>query len=373
MKIGILTLPFNNNYGGYLQSCALYLFLENMGHEVILINRRGNTPSFFKNIILNIKRFIKFILKKEKFYIGYNEFVYDYKGTQMHIFVDKIIHNRTKRIYNSNDLEKIGADFFDAVIVGSDQVWRPDYVPAIEDFFFRFIKNDKVRKISYAASFGSSMPLYSRQQQKKCGSLISKFHGVSIRESSGKDVIEYLQWKCPCPKVVLDPTFLFDSTFYDQYLNNFLCKYRSNGFIFSYILDSSENNKMIVDSISAQLGLEIYSIIDNEKWKSNDYIMPSIEDWLIGIRESAFVVTDSFHGTVFSIIYNKPFWVILNEDRGKERFVDLLAPLGLEDRIIHPTLNFSKSINKIINWPIVNQRIEELRLDSITWITEQLN
>lgn len=371
MKIGILTLPFNNNYGGYLQAYALMTVLKDMGHEVELIYRRHNRRPFLYRIKYSIKTIIKIVLGMNHGpLIANQEEEHRKKGELMMPFVDKYISPKTKPLFSTSELRNECRGKYDAIIVGSDQVWRPDYVPNIQNFFLDFVDDEKVVKIVYAASFGNNNPSYTLKQKQECGRLIELFDKVSVREDNGVEVILNFGWKVKTtPSIVLDPTMLLCKTHYESLLSSENIK---NRYLLSYVLDNNIELKRLVDSLCSKLNLNEYSVIDPRKWERPDYKMPSIETWLESIMNAEFVITDSFHGTVFSIIFNKPFVVYANKYRGAERFYTLLRYFGLENRIINESNCNDEMINLVINWDNVNKLLEKEKTKSIEFISELL-
>lgn len=372
MKIGILTLPFNNNYGGYLQCYALMSILKELNHTPEVVYRKHNRRNVLWSVKQTIKNVIKYIFGRPVPTIFPNqEKELRYKGANIMPFVDKYIAPKTIPLYSDKEFYKVLKNRYDAIIVGSDQVWRPNYVPNIRNYFLSELNDNNVLRISYAASFGSDRPLYSDEEKYDCREAIEKFDAVSIREESGMDVIKSFGWKTQSPpKVVLDPTFLLDKDSYIDKLPKFPSK--ALGKVFCYVLDKSQNVKDAIVDICNKRNLEVFQIINTDIWSRQDYIMPSIEKWLMGIRDAELVVTDSFHGTVFSIIFNKDFIVFGNESRGKTRFISLLKIFRLEDRFVD--MNNNASINcKPIDWIYVNKRINELREDSINFLEDSLS
>lgn len=374
MKIGILTLPFNNNYGGYLQAYALIKVLKDMGHDPILINRRINKKTILFHTKYTCKQIVKSILYLKKYALFYNyEKAYRNRGINMLSFVNRYIYPQTDPIFSSKDLKKKCIGIFDACIVGSDQVWRPEYVPEIKDFFLRFLSEDNSFKIAYAASFGTAAPQYTHEQILECGKYLSKFKAVSLREDSGKNIIKKFGWTYPDVSLVLDPTMLLPKEHYFNLISSYThhnVDYKRS--IFCYVLDKSTEIENIIKTVSETLSLSPYNIIDTKRWNENDYKMPSIEEWLIGIKESAFVVTDSFHGTVFCILFNKPFFLYTNKERGSDRFSTLLKLFNLEDRIANEYKNFDLKLKTKINWDEVNTKIEEFRIKSLSFLSKSL-
>jgi hypothetical protein len=382
MKIGILTFPFNNNYGGFLQAYALMTVLKSKGHDVWLINRRPNRIMGLPLLFYIFKRIIKkYIFKQKIEIINTNKKSHDdyyIVGKNTLKFVEKYIQPQTKAYYSTKQLAKCKKLNFDAMIVGSDQIWRPKYISNIEDFFLGFLKkNKKCLRISYAASFGVDLCEYDNRQRRRCGELIKQFDDVSVRENSGSCLIEKeLKWLLYKPKVVLDPTMLLDI---EQYRRLFSSSAdRKTKTLFCYILDMSSQVRSIIQIIASTKSLEPYYIMPEfSPWDLckpvKKRILPSVEVWLKSMYEADFVITDSFHGTVFSILFNRPFLTIGNLTRGISRLSTLLSNFSLENRLIlledFMCLNFC---NENINWKSVNKKIEYLREYSLNFLEQAL-
>ncbi len=362
MKIGILTLPFNNNYGGYLQTYALMTVLKSLGHSPELIYRKHNRRPLIWRIERIAKNLIKLLLGKTTYIIPNQERELRKKGALMMPFVDKYIIPRTKPLYSTKELRMFTAKRYDAVIVGSDQVWRPDYVPGIvENFFLTFLPQN-VKRISYAASFGTFKPIYSDKQRQECGKGFDKFDVVTVREESALDVIKDFGWKCrKSPVQVLDPTMLLPKDYYQTIVLHEASAV--NGKILTYILDPGSYTDKLIKEVCDCCKLEVVDFLDKDNWKKSDSVLPSIESWLSAFRDAAFVVTDSFHGTVFSIIFNKPFVAITNTGRGTDRFESLLSQFNLTDCLYSEGKRYCHAE---INWQKVNNILEKKKSESIS-------
>ncbi len=369
MKIGILTLPFNNNYGGYLQAIALMEVLKQLGHNPTIISRRRNKPSFKRKIhyfLLGIRGLL-IPSKRQPFFLD-NEKVFYHRGCKMIPFVDRYLQPRTPSLFSYSQIEQYGSQF-DAYIVGSDQVWRPIYVPDIKEFFFSFVKEPDSRKIAYAASFGTNDPEFSEEDKEECKRLIKTFSAVSLREESGKTVFNKLGFSYDRISVVLDPTMLLPTDFYYSIMGT--CKSKSCE-LFCYILNNDEMINKLIKIVSSDMKVLPYYILD-KNWERKKYIMPSIEEWLCGIANAKFIVTDSYHGTVFSILFNKEFITIGNKRRGNDRFFSLLNKFGLLDRFVLDSKNFSDAYSKKINWKSVNNILANERVMSIQFLKNSLS
>lgn len=313
MKITIVTQALLNNYGGILQNYALQRILKQLGHEPITFDFRQK--NHYESLIKVLPRRILYSIMKV--FLGKKIKAlsiprYQKRARSMDIFVKENI-SLTKRVkkYETKSVEDCNAD---VVLVGSDQVWRPKYNYFLEDMFLRFVNNLPVKRVSYAASFGVDEWEYSLEQTKACSALARKFNAISVREESGVKLCkEHLGVNATW---VLDPTLLLRK---EDYLK--LCQevpVNSSHFMAVYVLNLNDSVKAIYESVAKEKNLEVkYFAAD-----ANASI--SIPEWLAMFRDASYVVTDSFHGTAFSILFEKEFKCFYNETRGAARFESLL-------------------------------------------------
>lgn len=365
MKIGILTLPFNNNYGGYLQCYALMTVLKREGHEVELIYRRHAKAPAFKKIVPTLKNIVKVLVgRKVVSIIPNEEKSFRSRGTTMMPFLDNYICPKSKPLYSSKEFVKYVSGRYDAVIVGSDQVWRPDYVSDIRDYFFYGINDENLIRLSYAASFGTENPQFTIDEMKDCSKALSLFNAVSVREDSGIEVLKAFDCKLSSQaQVVLDPTLLLESEDYNAIIHDE--DQPSKGKVFCYVLDTHSLTDSVVLDVCNILGKPKYSISDIQKTNAE---LPSIESWLSAIRDADFVITDSFHGTVFSILFNKPFLVLGNKNRGLARFSTLLSVFDLSSRMVTDPDDIKSIVSNDIVWQHVNEKISENKMRSMQYL-----
>lgn len=343
MKIAILTQPLHTNYGGILQCYALQTVLEGMGHSVTVLNRRYPRPGL-KQMMMRFasltKCIVRICLLGRKDIALMNPWAENYdihkqseaerrRNSEIQRFIREYIH-LSKPLRSSKELAKcVETRNFDCILVGSDQVWREIYSPCIEDFFLGFLPDDDNRlKITYAASFGTAEGPISSEHLEDCVRLARRFSAISVREQSG---VEIMKNDFGLDAMLhLDPTLLLPA---DQY--KFPVKEMKKGGLVSYILDETEDKNWIIDDAARALRLKTKKLrIVTYKKESDHAIFPSIEEWFSSFANADFIVTDSFHGCVFSIINHKPFIAIANKDRGLERFSSLLGTFGLTDRLI---------------------------------------
>lgn len=356
MKIGIVTQPLYNNYGGLLQNFALQQVLKRLGHEPKTIDFVGRTS--FTGYLLSIcKQLLISALKCRRPQVRPYVAIPAFRNPIMADFVNNHI-DRT-RIVHSYTKEIINEEHFDAVITGSDQVWRPMYNRYIEDMFLKFVPSS-VKKIAYAASFGVDNWEYNDKQTDRCAKLAKRLDAICVREATGVELCKtHLDVNA---EHVLDPTILAGAEVYGPLLKE---NTEEQDYLFAYILDITPEKQAYVESIAKSKGLKV--II-----KSADKSATlSVEDWLSMIANSSMVVTDSFHGTVFSLLFHREFYSIVNVARGGTRFASLLSPLGLEHRM--GDVSQLQSIEPSpIDWQQVDHILDKQRQDSINFLTNAL-
>ncbi len=371
MIIGILTIPFNNNYGGFLQAFALKTILTQMGHTVVFLNRQRDQG---KELKFRIYRWLVKLGIIKDFLAKRRERLSRYTDEFKACYLSPI----TNPCYDTKSLEKCcKKENIECCVVGSDQVWRYQYAKgSIDDFYLKFIDDDRVVKISYAASFGIDEMDYPEAKLHCIKTLLSKFRAISVREKSGKRLInDYFGISGEKVKVVLDPTMLLSNEIYKKLFDKSeQYKALPSKYLFTYILDKNPIINTIIEDLSKERGIEHFDICaETGDITKIEYIEP-VEKWLSAIYHAEFVVTDSFHGTVFSILFNRPFIVVANPSRGLSRISDLLERFGLENRIYDNSKPWSQtSYPTSINWKVVNQRIEDERKMSFNFLINNLN
>lgn len=381
MKLGILTQPLHSNYGGLLQAWALQRILTEMGHETWIIRREfprmKDIPILSRTISGTYHRLMQ-ILGREKVNIIINECQQQIIRKNTNCFIGLRYTHLTPLLYTDSQLRDfISKANFRGYIVGSDQVWRPSYSPALSNYFLDFAKGySKIIRVAYAASFGTDDWELNSNETKKALSLAHLFDLITVRESSAVGLVkDHLGCKA---YHVLDPTMLLEKKDYEQLVENSTCSLStSNGGLFCYVLDPTEKVQNVIEECVERTNLKPYDCYAKRRIKSEkdlefieECIMPPVEQWIKSFIDAKMVVTDSFHGTAFSIIFNKPFWVVANEKRGVARFTSLLSLFGLENRII--TLNHSPNWQEPIDWNLINIRWKEFQRLSIQLLTDGL-
>lgn len=363
MKIGILTQPLQNNYGGLLQNYALQQVLKGMGHEVETVDWSPEKAGIIHEWLWQKKESLLFLLQRDRVRPHYQLTKEEETiiGRNTHHFIERYIKLCSKKSHKIEDFEKVDEVYaYDAYVVGSDQVWRPSYnsslLPAM---FLSFTNRENLKRVAYAASFGVSDWEFDPLQTDNYSSLVKRFNLITVREKSGVDLCRNFfgvdaTW-------VLDPTMLLCREDYEAIVAEDK-ESKSEGGLFHYILNPSKEINSFIEHVATDIGTIPFTIMpkcqaeNRTKWdvkhRIEDCVFPSVTSWLRGFMDSEMVVVDSFHGAVFSIIFNKPFWVIGNKKRGNARFESLLGLFGLEDRMIDPQEPIN--LNRRIDWDKVN-------------------
>lgn len=373
LKIGILTLPITENYGGILQAVALYRLLHSQGHDVVLIYKQTQN----KQVLW--KKLVKDILLKTPFH-DFKNIKTNHKLNQERLeriklhkaFIDNMIFKISEVLYTKKDLEEFSQkENFDAVIVGSDQVWRKQYIndKYYKSYFLDFVDGSKIKKIAYAASFGKDH-WEGENNNEDISKLLQDFTAISTRELSGinvcKDTFSYTD-----AKHVLDPTLLMDKEFYiDEIISKYDVSNISKGGLITYVLDEANEKKEIIEIIQNSTNLKS---VHHLKGFNNSKLTYSVPQWIASFAYADAVVTDSFHGMVFSIIFQKNFIVIGNHDRGLDRFISLLSLLKLEDRLVFGVKDIEDKKIENIDYDKVNEILEKNKKCSLDFLMGALN
>lgn len=304
--VGIIGFWSANNYGSVITYYALKKVVEHMGYSVGMIE----LP------------------------LEFNDTLGDMMSRR---FIDKHYYT-TGRL--SKNLYRQLNEKFSTFLIGSDQVWNPVYVNSYGYYMFMDFVADNRKKIAYAASIGKEQFDLPFQKRQEVAYYLNKFHAVSVREDKAVDTCkEYLNYDYAVH--VLDPVWLCSNEDYDEIIKD--ASFKEDGdFVFSYILDPTADKKEALEYAVRKLGLKHYNIADvRRKVKEGDIVIDntipeaSMEDWLYCLKKCKFVVTDSHHGIVFALIFNKPFICFANPSRTMSRFTSLFKLFEIEDRLVY--------------------------------------
>lgn len=376
MKIGIITLPLHTNYGGLLQAYAMKAVLDEMGHETEVIDIREKMPSpkGLRALFIYARRGLVKLFKGSGAPEVFREIRYNRElsalSAHTSVFVERHIKPRLVESYRD-----IKEGEYDAFVVGSDQVWRPRYFGKIEDAFLAFAEGWEVKRVAYAASFGTDQLEYEYMQLETCSRLLGFFDGVSVREDSAVGMCE--EW-LDCDKAVhvLDPVMLLTADRYRELTSSHLASDASGG-IMTYILDHSPEKRHVVDFMKKVSGMEVHdssvSPYVNDR-PVEERVVPPVGQWLASFIDADLVITDSFHGCVLSILLHKRFIAVGNSRRGMARLNSLLSMFGLEMRLVHgiDPEDDGEFFMSDIDWDQTDRILDERRALSLDFLRDSL-
>lgn len=346
-KIGILTFhyPSNMNFGASLQAFAVNKLFKNSK----LIDYNPITES------LNYK--IKFLLGGRNFIDYCNKFL-----------------KTTKKCESFEDLKSLNKEF-DIFVVGSDQVWRAKWLQdKLPHYYFDFVDDDKT-KIAYAASFGVDFWEGDKKLTEKIKPLAQRFDYISVREESGIKICkDTFGIDAVC---VLDPTLMIDKKDYQPILDDWKDdSHKKKKYIAHMLLDDTVELREESENIGKYLKAEINHIKGKDRKILGKTITfyNKVSQWLTYIKDAELVITDSFHCTVFSLIFNKKFLVVANPERGTARLENLLGIVGLKDRFFTNIKDVLKSgiLDKSIDYIEVEKKLSVHREYSMSFLKKAL-
>lgn len=346
----LFSIWYAANYGSLMTNFALYKLLEDKGYNCIFADipdHLWRTSVTHRNPLFVTRRFA-------------------YKHFKL-----------TPKYKGKADLKKLNA-ICDTFIVGSDQIWNYSLCRSAETFFFLDFVDEHKNKIAYGTSFGHDKFRGSEEERKKAGFYLRRFNSVSVRE-------DYAVKLCSDEfgveaREVLDPVFMCDKRHYLECIeSSTLAKNPpKRKYLLAYVLDPTEEIQTALEDIAGRLDCDIVCIpnasVDatmRANWRLPIKENLDMEDWLYYFKNAEMVVTDSFHGTCFSIIFERKFVALANKRRGAARFYSLLKNFGLEDRVVCSPSDITAECSLCfseIDYEKVNARIEELRKDSNDWL-----
>lgn len=347
-NVNILTIHKEPNYGAVLQAYALYRTIENLGHIPHIINLsmeyRHFPYSFKYRVLLGLHKWMK----------GYSHcFALAKQFSKRHC------PNQIGNFHTATELESYPWNKDDYYLIGSDQVWNPEITQNLRTAFcFSFLKNNITNRYAYAASLGNIKDEERRKVELDMKAL-SKFKKIAVREKFG---VEFLQRNGIDAVEVIDPTLLLES-----YRDLLPRKIEERNEILFLSLSDTANMNAFVKELSAKMGLSVrkhYGYLQPERKKNMGFL--PIEEWLYAIASAKVIITDSFHATVFSILFGKPFYVYISEPSKVFRISNLLDILGIEQRIVNDVDDAMAA--PTINYETVNKRLSAYRESSLNYL-----
>lgn len=347
-----MTHPLGHNYGGIAQAFALQTILRELGFEPETTWSLGPT---WKQFLLSNATFRK---------------LYGLPDSNAQKRIDQNTKEFiTKHITLTSFKEaksRSNRNYYDVFLTGSDQVWRKLYAH-VPHYLFSFVLFGRKQFYSYAASFGAdNVNEYNATLRFYSRLLARRFKSISVRESSGVSIVEK-EWGLPAYQHI-DPTMLVKKETYTALINE--AKITQSFAVksaFVYVLDNNAQTSEWIQLALEGLRLNPYYLISDSSNSGNQ--LPPFESWLSCFNEAEFVITDSFHGTVFSIIFEKPFLCIANDARGTARVESLLSTFGLMNRLISNSKPVDPSdLFSPIDWASVRTKLKTEQERSLCYL-----
>ena len=384
MKVALAINYDYHDYGGMLQAFATQRFLEKQGIESDSINfdnvkgdiSRRKWKYFLSNMmdISIVKEKSRLIEKKIR--QKTNARLKAQMAERDNAF-DKFCtsHFKVSRPFDSwDDMAESSQKEYDAVIVGSDQLWLPSNVMA--DYYTLNWVPEKVKMIAYATSFGiGNIPLKYKEMYRQ---YLTRIDYLSARETSGQEIISELTDRSV--PLVNDPALLLDAKGWDEVIKD--KPIINDKYIFCYFMGDNPEQRDFVKRLAKEKGLKIVALLHLDQFIETDEHYADYTPWDISpddfvnlVKYAEYVCTDSFHGTVFSIIYSRNFFTFKRCNKKASlstntRITSLLTRVGLMDRLV---VNLDKRPDNINDWRKIQECVSEFRNASGSWLIESIN
>ncbi len=346
MRIGIITFHWATNYGAVIQAYALQEFFKTTGSEVDIINYKPSRYTWltFKAILKNPLTF-----KQEMRLLHRERLINRFRKSFLQL---------TRRYRSGHDLKKSSLKY-DLIISGSDQILNPTFTIGGEgkptDVYFLGFVDKNIKKIGYAVSFGCNR--YPENASKYASKWINNFDAIGVREKSGMKVLEQLQYN-GCKEIVPDPTLLYGNKLFKDLnlsaksMKSDICVYMLKGIVASI---PEKKNIRVIDNFHR--GIEL-------------------EDWLVNIRDTNFLVTNSYHGMLMAILFHTQFVIIRNtvSSGQNDRINTVLKRLNLEGRIVdNERIQIAQTMKESIKWDNIDSICNEIRNEGVSFLARVLN
>lgn len=370
MKICFLTFSRARNYGAVLQTYATYRYLKSLGNEVTLVDYLTERydiykPDYPKTFLSRSHKwgkniFTRFIWKN----VIYKNVLKSHK-----LFWDFIEKNIpiSPTFYNETELKDFCKDF-DCAISGSDQIWNTDFTKDNKPDrpYFLSFADKGMKKLAYSSSFGKAT--LEDTEKGEIEELLSEYDRIFVREKSGKEIVEDLGLKA---EVILDPTLICDKKIWEELAGD---RIYAKPYLLLFQIFPNGRRLKLAEKVAKQKGLKLIVVapysMDKYKIKHKVVCLPEISEWLSYFKYADFIMTDSFHATAFSVIFERDFAVDANVSYNG-RMKTLLDSLDLSERMYENTLS-ADILDKGIDYSEVSGKLAVIQERSRTYINDAL-
>ena len=368
MVVNVITRHAPTNYGSLLQAIATQRVIMNLGHECRIINYIPKCETGVRMAITQLEQKTKWRRNPIK------KAIYLVVAEPETLLMDrKLLAMRKKYLLmgpwcaTTGELKKLYAEKKDEVfLTGSDQVWGPISTGHYDPTYFLDFVPKSSRKLAFAASFGKA--IFDEQTLKEYGVLLKKYDSLAVRENVAVELLKKMDISA---KQVLDPTLLMDADAWSEYVKP-MKKPEKYVLVYQIHANSDLDHYAVKFAEKAELPLLRVSPLLHQAKRSGKFVYcPDISGFLDLVKNAAYMVTDSFHGTAFAINFNTQFVEVLPNTGTSSRNQSILELTGLTDRIVRDLNDFSY-IDQEIDFKEANEKIGTSRIESIRILEEML-
>lgn len=370
-RVGIITFHRSYNCGSMMQAYALQTIVERLGHSCQIVNFSNEGQKTLYSVLFPwsslknlIKNFILFPRKKEilQGFAEYERFISNHLNVAGAIV---------------SDMSGLSDEGFDAVIAGSDQVWNVTIEDGDDAYFLPWVSHAK--KIAYAPSFGAKNPSVCADNPELYAGYLNDFDALSVRENNGRRWIgDLIGIDVP---VLLDPTLLLDAKDYEGLEADLPTL--PDRYIFYYSPGYSSDINRLIEKVSRKYGMPVIAFNAKHFYVKgmnllSSFSLPPKEGpaaYLTLIKNASVVFTTSFHGTIFSTVYRKPFWTVKNGGMfgDDDRVLTLASSLGIEGRLCPIAFDDDCDYLSTPDWTAYEDALTKEREKSISWLSSVLD
>lgn len=387
-RIGIAAVTYKENFGSALQTYATQFLLEKLGYDAKIFEIKGIHRSIhIKKVIYYVGRLfdpteLKYLLANLKsrtrktISVSSDQYAKDMK-IRKKVYDDFYSkwNNMLPIAYSWKELSE-QASQMDAVIVGSDQLWRPSNI--VGGFFTLEFVPEKIKKISFSTSFG--VPELPKRLYARTRKFLYRFNYISVRENTGASIVKELSGKTAT--VVCDPTMMLTA---EQWMHIQSEEPFADGqYILCYFMGDNPEHRSFAKRLRDKTGLKIIGLLHGATYIADDENFADEKPYDVGpsefinlIRNAEYICTDSFHGCVFSILNKKSFfafrrWPDNSKFSANDRLYTLLKFTGLESRLLDGNEDVESNIFHTIDYESVLRKVEERRNETLHFLKNAL-
>lgn len=363
MNVKVITRHGPSNYGSLLQSIATVNVIEQLGYDCSVIDYQRDDERGLNMVLTQLSQKGRFANPLKRF--AYIAVRYPIEKLAQSRF-DRMRHKylkMTRRCSNHQELEQLNADFF---LTGSDQVWGPTMCGKYDSAYFLQFVPEGAKRLAYAASLGKTT--FDKPTEEAYKEMLATYDQIAVREDSAVELMK--EWGITnCKGQVIDPTLLMNGEEWARLMitDNLQKKYERMEYILVYQIHNDPQLSIYAKELSKEIRLPLLRVnpFMHQAFRGGQFInCPDVSEFLALFKNATYIVTDSFHGTCFSLNFNKQFIEILPNNATGTRNVSILALTNLSDRIVTDYHDFG-IIDSIIDYAPVNAILEKERARSI--------